>query len=81
MALTVTPTTPAGTVNVWRLPVYEKVCVIGGPLAQITICEGCVIVALPVELQPALSLTVTVYVPADKPLILDVVAPLLHKYV
>ena len=34
-----------------------------------------------ITVQPVLSLTVTLYVPADNPLTLDVVAPLLHEYV
>jgi hypothetical protein len=42
---------------------------------------GCVIVTLPVAVHPCASVTVKVYVPALKPLMLEVVAPLLHAYV
>jgi hypothetical protein len=42
---------------------------------------GWVMVTLPVAVHPFASVTVKVYVPALKPLMLEVVAPLLHAYV
>lgn len=42
---------------------------------------GWVTVVLDVAVQPLWSVTVTLYVPAPRPLTLLVVAPLLHKYV
>jgi hypothetical protein len=41
---------------------------------------GCVMVAVPTFVQPFASVMVTVYVPADKLLMVWVVAPVLHRY-
>ena len=43
--------------------------------------EGCVIVTLPISLQPLLSSTVIVYVEAVLPEIVEVVSPEDHAYV
>lgn len=43
--------------------------------------DGCVIVTLAVFVQPLLSVTVTVYVPAARPVAVAVVALFDHKYV
>lgn len=49
------------------------------PVMLATTAVGAVIVAEPVAVQPEASVAVTVYVPAARPVILAVTAPLLHK--
>jgi hypothetical protein len=50
-------------------------------LVVVDIAVGCVIVTDVVKLHPFLSFTVHVYEPAVRPVMLEVVCPLLHVYV
>ena len=69
----VPPVDPIVTVDV---PPKHK---IGVWLSVATNCVGSVIVTEPVAVQPAPSVTVTLYDMADSPVAVDVAWPLLHK--
>lgn len=59
--------------------VLPPTTVIGGAVEEAVTAEaGCVIVALAVAVHPFASVTVTLYVPAGRPLRSSVVAPFDH---
>ena len=67
---------PAVTLAVPLLPPLQLT---GVALQLITTAVGCVTTDVQVAEQPFASVTVTVYVPAGLPLIVDVIADVLHK--
>ena len=67
---------PAVTLAVPLLPPLQ----LAGVALQFTVTAvGCVTTDVQVAEQPLASVTVTVYVPASLPLIVDVIADVLHK--
>ena len=67
---------PAVTLAVPLLPTLQLT---GVALQLIVTTAGCVTTDVQVAEHPLASVTVTVYVPAGLPLIVDVIADVLHK--